>query len=67
MVGIPKKSFSVAELQAAGVRRISLATSLYRSAMNGFVLAAREVKDKGTFNYLDGLVPSGELAGLMQP
>lgn len=67
MVGIPKKSFSVAELEAAGVRRISLATSLYRSAMSGMVVAAREVKDKGSFTYLDGLVPGPELAGLMQP
>jgi len=30
MVGIPGKSFTVAELEAAGVRRISLAGSLYR-------------------------------------
>ena len=35
MVGIQGKSFSVAELAAAGVRRISLATSLYRAAMRG--------------------------------
>jgi 2-methylisocitrate lyase-like PEP mutase family enzyme len=39
MVGIRGKSFSVAELQAAGVRRISLATSLYRAAMTGLVAA----------------------------
>jgi len=53
MVGIKGKSFSVAELQAAGVRRISLATSLYRAAMAGMLEAAREVKDKGSFGYLD--------------
>src|SRR6185437_2656474 len=49
MVGIPGKSFTVAELEAAGVRRISLAGSLYRAAMGGLVAAARELKDKGTF------------------
>ncbi|MGQ0549073.1 MAG: isocitrate lyase/PEP mutase family protein [Armatimonadota bacterium] len=53
MVGIKGKSFSVAELEAAGVRRISLATSLYRAAMSGLLEAAREVKEKGTFGYLD--------------
>ena len=53
MAGIKGKSFSVAELEAAGVRRISLATSLYRAAMSGLVEAAREVKEKGTFGYLD--------------
>lgn len=52
MVGIPGKSFSVAELQAAGVRRISLATSLYRAAMAGLRAAAEEVRRDGTFGYL---------------
>jgi len=53
MVGIRGKSFSVAELEAAGVRRISLATSLYRAAMSSMVAAATEVKEQGTFGYLD--------------
>jgi 2-methylisocitrate lyase-like PEP mutase family enzyme len=56
MVGIRGKSFSVAELEAAGVRRISLATSLYRAAMAGMVAAATEVKEQGTFGYLDRAV-----------
>jgi len=66
MVAIPRKSFSVAELEAAGVRRISLATSLYRAAMSGLVAAAREVKDKGTFGYVDTSLPSAELAAFMR-
>ena len=65
MVGIKGRSFSVAELQAAGVRRISLATSLYRAAMTGLVEAAREVKDQGTFTYLDRGVPTAELNKFM--
>jgi 2-methylisocitrate lyase-like PEP mutase family enzyme len=52
MVGIPGHSFSVAELAAAGVKRISLATSLYRVAMAALRDAAHEVKTKGTFEYL---------------
>jgi 2-methylisocitrate lyase-like PEP mutase family enzyme len=55
MVGIPRRSFSVSELEAAGVRRISLATSLYRAAMTGLIGAAREVKDHGTFGFLEHL------------
>ena len=66
MVGIKGKSFTVAELEAAGVRRISLATSLYRAAMSGFVDAIREVKDKGTFGYVDRGLTSAELAGFMK-
>jgi len=66
MVGIKGKSFSVAELAAAGVRRISLATSLYRAAMTGFLSAAREVKDSGSFGFLDRCVATPELLALMQ-
>ena len=55
MAGIKTKSFSVAELEAVGVRRISLATSLYRAAMAGMVAAATEVRDEGTFGYLNRL------------
>jgi 2-methylisocitrate lyase-like PEP mutase family enzyme len=67
MAGIKGKSFSVAELQAAGVRRISLATSLYRAAMTGLAEAAREVKEQGTFGYLDRGLPTAELNAFMQP
>lgn len=66
MAGIRGKSFTVAELEAAGVRRISLATSLYRSAMTALLDAAREVKDKGTFAYLDRSITTPELNGFMQ-
>src|SRR5262249_25789498 len=52
MVGIPGKSFSVAELEAAGVKRISLPTSLYRAAMKGMKSAAEEIRRDGTFSYL---------------
>ena len=66
MAGIKGKSFSVAELEAAGVRRISVATSLYRAAMSGLVDAAREVKDKGSFGYLERTISTPDLNGFMQ-
>jgi 2-methylisocitrate lyase-like PEP mutase family enzyme len=66
MAGIKGKSFTVAELEAAGVRRISLATSLYRMAMTGLVDAAREVKDQGTFGYLDRSLTTPDLNAFMQ-
>ena len=66
MAGIRGKSFTVAELAAAGVRRISLSTSLYRMAMTGLVEAAREVKDEGTFGYLDRSLTTPALNALMQ-
>ena len=53
MVGIKGKSFTVAALADAGVKRISLATSLYKAAMTGLMNAAKEVHEQGTFSYLD--------------
>jgi 2-methylisocitrate lyase-like PEP mutase family enzyme len=61
MVGIKGRSFSIRELEQAGVRRISLATSLYRAAMTGIFKAAREIHDHGTFSYLDDQLPSQAL------
>jgi 2-methylisocitrate lyase-like PEP mutase family enzyme len=66
MAGMNGCAFTVAELAAAGVRRISLAASLYRSAMAGLRDAAREVKEHGTFGYTDRAMPSPELAAFMQ-
>ncbi len=66
MVGIKGKSFTVAELEAAGVKRISLATSLYRAAMTGLLGAAREVKDKGTFGYLERSISTPELNAFLE-
>jgi len=55
MAGIPGKSFSVAELADVGVKRISLATSLYRAAMKAVREAAQEVRGSGSFAYIDRL------------
>jgi 2-methylisocitrate lyase-like PEP mutase family enzyme len=66
MAGIKGKSFSMGELAAAGVRRISLATSLYRAAMTGFLEAAREVIATGQFSFLDQCVTTPELNNLMR-
>ncbi len=66
MVGIRGKSFSVAELEAAGVRRVSLASSLWRAAMTGLVEAGREIREKGTFDYLERTLPSAEVSRYMR-
>lgn len=65
MVGIKGRSFPVAQLEAAGVRRISLATSLYRAAMTGMLDAVSEIKDEGRFGFLDRSKTMPELVKLM--
>jgi 2-methylisocitrate lyase-like PEP mutase family enzyme len=67
MVGMRGKSFAVAELAAAGVRRISLSTSLYRAAITGLLAAAREVSEHGTFGYIESIVGGGELERYLRP
>src|SRR5438034_9892918 len=66
MAGIKGRSFSVEELATSGVKRISLATSLYRAAMSGLVNAAREVKELGTFGYVDTTMSTPELNSFMR-
>ena len=66
MVGIKGKSFTVAELAEAGVKRISLGTALYRAAMSGLLDAAREITDKGTFGFVDRAVSTPDLYAYLQ-
>jgi 2-methylisocitrate lyase-like PEP mutase family enzyme len=61
VVGMRGKSFTAADLSAAGVRRISFGATLYRAAVTGFLDAAREAKDKGTFGYLDRTIATPEM------
>jgi 2-methylisocitrate lyase-like PEP mutase family enzyme len=65
MVGVRGRSFSVSELQSAGVRRVSFASSLQRAALGGFIAAAREILEHGTFDYVERACPTPELMRLM--
>jgi 2-methylisocitrate lyase-like PEP mutase family enzyme len=67
MVAIPGRSFSMPELIAAGVRRVSLATSLYRAALGALVEAGREIQSRGTFGYLEQALTSKELNEYLSP
>jgi 2-methylisocitrate lyase-like PEP mutase family enzyme len=60
-VGAKGKSFSVAELAGAGVKRISFAASFYRAAMTGLADVAREVSESGTFGYLERTLTTAEM------
>jgi 2-methylisocitrate lyase-like PEP mutase family enzyme len=62
MNGIKEGSFAVEELAAAGVKRISLAASLYRTAMTGLRDAVAEIRDRGTFGFVNHAIGSAELS-----
>jgi methylisocitrate lyase len=54
---------TVAELAGLGVRRISVGGALARAAWTGFLEAAKEIAERGTFTGLARAVPSAEVNG----
>lgn len=58
--------FTVAELAACGVRRISLGGGLARAAWAGFYKGARALAAEGRFDGLAGSTPAGELNALFE-
>ena len=58
---IGASGLSVAEAADLGVRRISVGGSLARTAWAGFMRAAREIAEQGTFTELGNGYPGGEL------
>ncbi|HEY8256980.1 MAG TPA: isocitrate lyase/phosphoenolpyruvate mutase family protein, partial [Gemmatimonadales bacterium] len=52
---------TVAELAKAGVRRISVGGALARAAWSGFLEAAREIAEHGTFTALSRAVPGTDM------
>jgi 2-methylisocitrate lyase-like PEP mutase family enzyme len=58
---------TVADLAAMGVRRISVGGSLARTAWTGFLQAAREIAQHGTFTGLGRAIPSADLNRLFDP
>jgi 2-methylisocitrate lyase-like PEP mutase family enzyme len=58
---IGASGLSVKEAQDLGVRRISVGGSLARNAWAGFMKAASEMAEKGTFTELANGYPGGEL------
>jgi 2-methylisocitrate lyase-like PEP mutase family enzyme len=65
LAGVNNPAFSVAELAALGVRRISLGSALSRAALGAFLRAAREIKEHGTFSFARDALPYAEANDLV--
>lgn len=61
VMGLPGKKFTVEELTAAGVKRISVGAAFARYAYGGFVQAAREVRDQGSFTFAESAIGFAEM------
>lgn len=67
VAGIGPTRLPLTELAALGVRRVSIGTSFARAALNALLRAATEVRDRGTFGYLDGVPTVADFNRLIAP
>jgi 2-methylisocitrate lyase-like PEP mutase family enzyme len=61
VMGLSSTGFTVPELAAAGVKRISVGASFARAAYGAFVNAATEVINDGSFAYADSAIGFAEM------
>jgi 2-methylisocitrate lyase-like PEP mutase family enzyme len=62
----PSKPVPLAELSAAGVRRVSVGGALYRSAMTSLIESARALRE-GDLGLFRDAISGSEIAGLLPP
>jgi len=65
VMGLRGQSYSVAELSAAGVRRVSVGGSFARAALGALLRAAEEVRSAGTFGYAAEALSATAIGQLM--
>jgi 2-methylisocitrate lyase-like PEP mutase family enzyme len=65
LAGLHGTTFSVEDLAAAGVKRISVGGGFARAALGAFLRAAREVKGKGTFTFATEAISHAEVSAYM--
>lgn len=67
VMGLVGGTFSVQQLAEAGVKRISLGSSLARAALGALMRAAREIRQNGTFSFAAEAMPFAEVHRHMRP
>lgn len=65
VMGLKGPTYSVSELEDAGVRRISVGGSMARAAFGGLMRAAEEVRKSGTFTYAAEALPGAVISKFM--
>jgi 2-methylisocitrate lyase-like PEP mutase family enzyme len=65
VAGLAGQRYSVAELAEAGVKRISLGSTLARAALGALARAGRELRVRGTFDFADEAMPFADANALM--
>jgi len=67
VLGARNTPYSLADLAAAGVRRVSTGSSFARAALTGLRDASLELLGPGTATYLDDAISFAEVTALMAP
>jgi 2-methylisocitrate lyase-like PEP mutase family enzyme len=67
VMGLSGAHFSLAELDALGVKRVSVGSALARAAYGAFLAAGREIREHGTFTFAAQAVPYAELNAMFKP
>jgi len=58
--------FTLRDLESMGVRRVSVGGALARAAWTGFLQAAREISEQGTFGALSRTISGAQINGLFR-
>lgn len=66
VMGLSGPSWSVTQLAEAGVKRVSVGGSFARAALGGFLRAATEVRQHGTFSYAVEALPNDQAQAFMR-
>lgn len=66
IMGLRNSRLTVKQLSELGVRRISVGSALSRAALGAFLRAARELKDRGTFEFAQQGIDYGEMNAMFQ-
>ena len=66
VMGLRGAQLSVPELSAIGVKRISVGSALYRTALGAFLSAAREMREQGTFTFARSAVSPSEVSSIFE-
>jgi len=65
IMGIAGANITVSDLAAIGVKRISVGSALSRAALGGFINAAKEIKEQGTFIFANTAAPYKDLNDML--
>jgi 2-methylisocitrate lyase-like PEP mutase family enzyme len=66
VMGLNQAGFSLDDLAKLGVKRVSVGSTLARVAYGGFLRAAEEIAQKGSFKFAEGTVPYATINGMFK-